>query len=73
MADLLCGPNAPLTKAFPMAGWRTIPVNRLFGDVVKVTPSSKCVGDMSLYLINRKMTAAEVLTDGDNVEFPASA
>ena len=47
-------------------------VNRLFGDVVKVTPSSKCVGDMSLYLINRKMTAAEVLTDGDNVEFPAS-
>ena len=47
-------------------------MNRLFGDVVKVTPSSKCVGDMALYLINRRMTAAEVLTDGDKIEFPAS-
>jgi hypothetical protein len=47
-------------------------VNNLFGDVVKVTPSSKCVGDLALYLINRKMKASEVLTRGDEIEFPQS-
>jgi pyruvate carboxylase len=28
-------------------------VNALFGDVVKVTPSSKCVGDLAIYLVTR--------------------
>ena len=31
MADLMSGPNAPLTKGFIMAGWRTMPIDRLFG------------------------------------------
>ena len=30
-------------------------VNKLFGDIVKVTPSSKCVGDLALYLVQRQM------------------
>ena len=47
-------------------------VNKLFGDVVKVTPSSKCVGDLALYLINRKMKAEDVLLRGDEIEFPQS-
>jgi acetyl-CoA carboxylase carboxyl transferase alpha subunit len=47
-------------------------VNNLFGDVVKVTPSSKCVGDLALYLINRKMRASDVLSKGDEIEFPQS-
>ena len=47
-------------------------VNQLFGDVVKVTPSSKCVGDLALYLINRKMKASDVLAKGDEIEFPQS-
>ena len=34
-------------------------VNRLLGNVVKVTPSSKAVGDFALYLINRKLKAEQ--------------
>ena len=35
-------------------------VNQLLGNVVKVTPSSKAVGDFALYLINRKLKAEQV-------------
>ena len=34
-------------------------VNHLFGDIVKVTPSSKVVGDLALFLIQHGMTAQE--------------
>ena len=34
-------------------------VNRAFGDIVKVTPSSKVVGDLAIFLITHKMTVAE--------------
>jgi pyruvate carboxylase len=34
-------------------------VNMAFGDIVKVTPSSKVVGDMALYLVSRNMTVNE--------------
>ena len=34
-------------------------VNRLCGDIIKVTPSSKCVGDMTLYLINRPVLSLQ--------------
>ncbi len=47
-------------------------VNRLFGDVIKVTPSSKVVGDLSLYLLNRNMKASDVIERGEEVEFPKS-
>ncbi len=36
-------------------------VNRLFGDIVKVTPSSKVVGDMALFLMSREMRPQDVL------------
>lgn len=36
-------------------------VNLLFGDIVKVTPSSKCVGDLALYLVTRHITAKDLL------------
>jgi len=47
-------------------------VNLLFGDIVKVTPSSKVVGDMALYLVTNKMKASEVLEKGDAVSWPES-
>ena len=47
-------------------------VNKLFGDIVKVTPSSKVVGDMALYLITNKMKASEVLEKGDSISWPES-
>jgi pyruvate carboxylase len=36
-------------------------VNQLFGDIVKVTPSSKVVGDMTLFLMSREMQPADIL------------
>jgi pyruvate carboxylase len=36
-------------------------VNQLFGDIVKVTPSSKVVGDMTLFLLAKEMRPADVL------------
>ena len=47
-------------------------VNQLFGDIVKVTPSSKVVGDMALYLLSKGMTCEEVaaLPLDHSVAFP---
>jgi len=36
-------------------------VNRIFGDIVKVTPSSKVVGDMTLFLMSREMRPQDIL------------
>ena len=46
--------------------WREIEqtyaeVNKLFGDIVKVTPSSKVVGDMTLFLMANEMKPADIL------------
>ena len=48
-------------------------VNQLFGDIVKVTPSSKVVGDMAMFLISRGIKPADVLNlEPGSVPFPAS-
>jgi len=47
-------------------------VNELLGNIVKVTPSSKSVGDFALFLINKNLSAAEVLTHADSIDFPQS-
>jgi pyruvate carboxylase len=47
-------------------------VNELFGDVVKVTPSSKVVGDMALYLVSNGLTIQDVRERGDTISFPES-
>jgi pyruvate carboxylase len=47
-------------------------VNDLFGDIVKVTPSSKVVGDMALFMTANNLTAADVLDETKNLSFPAS-
>ena len=48
-------------------------VNMAFGDIVKVTPSSKVVGDMALFLVNHGMTMAQFasLTPDHNLTLPA--
>jgi pyruvate carboxylase len=58
--------------------WREIArtyaeVNQLFGDIVKVTPSSKVVGDMCMFLVTRGIKAADVpkLKPG-TIDFPES-
>jgi pyruvate carboxylase len=49
-------------------------VNMAFGDIVKVTPSSKVVGDMALFLVSHGMTMAqfERLTPDHNLTLPTS-
>jgi pyruvate carboxylase len=49
-------------------------VNQLFGDIVKVTPSSKVVGDMALILMARELHPADVLKldEKHDVPFPNS-
>ena len=47
-------------------------VNQMFGDIVKVTPSSKVVGDMALYMVQNQLTEEDVLAKGDSLDFPDS-
>ncbi|MBQ0740421.1 hypothetical protein J9332_39700, partial [Aquimarina celericrescens] len=47
-------------------------VNELFGDIIKVTPSSKVVGDMAQYLVSNNLSIEDVLKDGENLSFPQS-
>lgn len=47
-------------------------VNRLFGDLVKVTPSSKVVGDMALFMTANNYTENDILTKGNTIDFPDS-
>jgi pyruvate carboxylase len=49
-------------------------VNMAFGDIVKVTPSSKVVGDMAIFLVNHNMTVHqfEQCTPDHNLTLPSS-
>lgn len=47
-------------------------VNRMFGDIVKVTPSSKVVGDMALMMVAQNLTPQDVLDPAKDVSFPDS-
>ena len=47
-------------------------VNFLFGDIVKVTPSSKVVGDMALYMVQNDLDEQAVIRDGHKLDFPES-
>ncbi len=47
-------------------------VNTLLGDIVKVTPTSKAVGDLALFLIANEMSADDVLTSERELAFPQS-
>ena len=46
--------------------------NAMFGDIVKVTPSSKVVGDMALMMVAQGLTRAQVEDPGVDVAFPES-
>jgi pyruvate carboxylase len=47
-------------------------VNRLFGDIIKVTPSSKVVGDMTLFMLANNLTPEQVLEPNRELAFPES-
>ncbi len=57
--------------------WREIcrtyaEVNQLFGDIVKVTPTSKVVGDMALFMVANNLTPSEVVEGSRELSFPES-
>ncbi|RXI98145.1 pyruvate carboxylase [Anaerobacillus alkaliphilus] len=47
-------------------------VNDMFGDVVKVTPSSKIVGDMALFMVQNNLTEETIYEKSASLDFPDS-
>jgi len=47
-------------------------VNRLFGDIVKVTPTSKVVGDMALFMVANNLSPKDVVEGDRELSFPES-
>lgn len=47
-------------------------VNMLFGNLVKVTPSSKVVGDMAIFMVTNDLTPEDILDKGETISFPES-
>lgn len=47
-------------------------VNKMFGDIVKVTPSSKVVGDMALFMVQNNLDEHSIYEKGERLDFPDS-
>lgn len=47
-------------------------VNLALGDIIKVTPSSKVVGDLALFLVRNDLTINDLYTKGETLSFPDS-
>jgi pyruvate carboxylase len=47
-------------------------VNEMMGDIVKVTPSSKMVGDMAIFMVKNDLTPDNICEKGKNMAFPDS-
>ena len=48
-------------------------VNQMLGDIVKVTPSSKMVGDMAIFMTQNGLTPETIVEKGEGLAFPDSA
>ena len=48
-------------------------VNEMLGDIVKVTPSSKMVGDMAIFMTQNGLTPENIVEKGEGLAFPDSA
>ncbi|MES2387433.1 MAG: pyruvate carboxylase [Bacteroidota bacterium] len=46
--------------------------NKMFGDVIKVTPTSKTVGDMALFMTANNLSPEDIMARGDKLNFPES-
>lgn len=47
-------------------------VNHMFGDIVKVTPSSKVVGDLAMFMVTNNLTSEDIFSRGETLSFPQS-
>ncbi len=49
-----------------------ITVNQMLGDIIKVTPSSKMVGDLAIFMVQNQLTPENILEKGEALTFPDS-
>lgn len=49
-----------------------IEANQLCGDIIKVTPSSKVVGDFAQWMTSNKLSKEDVIAQAEGLDFPAS-
>src|SRR5690606_27016932 len=61
-----------LADEFPRVCEVYAQVNEMFGDIVKVTPTSKVVGDLALFMVTNNLTPADVLDPNREMAFPES-
>lgn len=61
----LSGQWSKVKKAYASA-------NRLLGDIIKVTPSSKVVGDLAQFLVANDLSEEEVIAKAESLSFPKS-
>ncbi|MCS6863774.1 MAG: pyruvate carboxylase [Gemmataceae bacterium] len=61
-----------IADRWPEVGRMYAAVNKLFGDIVKVTPTSKVVGDMALFMLANNLTPEMVLDPQREIAFPES-
>jgi pyruvate carboxylase len=61
-----------VAQRWPEVAERYAEVNELFGDIIKVTPTSKVVGDMALAMVTGGLSAADVLDPQKEIAFPES-
>ncbi|MDX1277821.1 pyruvate carboxylase [Oceanihabitans sediminis] len=47
-------------------------VNTMFGNLIKVTPSSKVVGDMAIFMVTNDLTPEDIMKRGESISFPES-
>jgi pyruvate carboxylase len=47
-------------------------VNKMLGDIVKVTPSSKVVGDLAIFMVQNDLTPENIVEKGASIDFPDS-
>ena len=57
---------------WPLVVERYGQVNQLFGNIVKVTPSSKVVGDLAIYMVTNNLTPEDILNPQQDIAFPDS-
>jgi len=49
-----------------------VTVNQMLGDIVKVTPSSKMVGDLAIFMVQNDLTPENIVEKGEALSFPDS-
>ncbi|EDM77474.1 pyruvate carboxylase [Plesiocystis pacifica SIR-1] len=61
-----------LTGRWPAIKRAYAAANRLLGDIIKVTPSSKVVGDLAQFMVQNDLTEEDVLAQAETLSFPRS-